>query len=272
VGDGEFSLKDVSQALRLIAHTIEHKEERRNGYRLEDRRLATVQRLLAGERLDASLLDYNMTASHAGFVVVGSELDTLFTKLRSRGQSRLLLVRVGPDTLWGWFGGRRRALDHDLELLSSQEWPGGTAVACGEPAKELGGWRLTHRQSIAALPIAVTEQAPVVHYRDVPLLATALRDDLLASSLRQAYLEPLETSRDGGRATKATLRAYFKTKGNISSAAPLLEVNRATVRNRLSAVEDRLGRAVDDISSELKVALKLDEFGRGQTDPDVAGC
>ena len=258
-------MKDVSQALRLIAHTIEHKEERLNGYRIEDRRLATVQRLLAGERLDASLLDYNMTSSHAGFVVVGSELDTLFTNLRSHGQSRLLFVRVGPDTLWGWFGGRRQALDHDLELLSSQEWPGGTAVACGEPAEELGGWRLTHRQSIAALPIAVVERAPVVHYRDVALLATALQNDLLSSSLRQTYLEPLAQGRDGGKAARDTLRAYLLSKHQVSSAAALLGVNRATVRNRLEAIEELLGSSLGCVWSELDLALKLEAFEQANT-------
>ena len=38
---------------------------------------------------------------------------------------------------------------------------------------------------------------PFVRYVDVALLAAVLQDDLLATSLRKLYLEPLEAERDG---------------------------------------------------------------------------
>lgn len=260
MGAGDLSYGDLSQILRTLAHTIDSKGEQLRGHSLERRRLTTVQRLLAGERLDASLLNYNLDGSHAGFVIADLEPDYPFRDLRHSLKSRLLLVRADSNTVWGWLGGKQQALQGDLRLLRAQKWPDRTAVACGEPADALGGWRLTHRQALAALPCAQTAP-PDIYYRDVALLATALQDDLLSSSLRRSYLDPLKEERDGGLAAKDTLRAYFKAERNASSAAALLGVNRATVRNRLTAIEERLDRSLDAISAELELALKLDAFG-----------
>ena len=225
---------------------------------LEHRRLVTIQRLLAGERVDASLLNYDLRGKHAGFVVAGLESDFSFSDLRYRLSSRLLLAKPVNRLTWGWLGGKRSGLRGDLELLLAQEWPDGAAFACGEPSEGLGGWCLTHRQALAALPIAQAGPTPAIHYRSVALLATALHDDLLSSSLRRSYLEPLEEDRDGGLSAKDTLRAYFKAKRNASSAAAVLGVNRATVRNRLAVIEERLGCSPDMCSAALEVALELD--------------
>jgi sugar diacid utilization regulator len=132
-------------------------------------------------------------------------------------------------------------------------------IAYGDPADGLEGWRLTHRQAEAALPLAQQGPASVVGYSDMPLLVTAMHDDLLAVSLRQTYLDPLEDERNGGLTAKETLRAYFAAARNASSAAFGLGVNRATVSNRLEAIESRLGRRIDSVSAELEVALRLDE-------------
>ncbi len=90
------------------------------------------------------------------------------------------------------------------------------------------------------------------------LLTSILRDDLVATSLHQLYLEPLETTPDGGAVARETLRAYFAAERNISSTAAALGVDRRTVSNRIRAIEELFGRPLKDIAAELETALRLD--------------
>jgi DNA-binding PucR family transcriptional regulator len=109
----------------------------------------------------------------------------------------------------------------------------------------------------------------VVRYADVALLAAMLQDDLLADSLRQLYLTPLEDERDGGAALRETLRAYLATGSSISSAAMKLKVNRRTVRNRLVKVEEKVGRPLHTALADLETALRLQEFDASRATPRI---
>ena len=115
-------------------------------------------------------------------------------------------------------------------------------MTVGEPAEGLAGWRLSHRQAKAALPIAERARRAGRPLRGRRPLASVLRDDLVAASLRQLYLEPLEATRDGGSVARETLRAYFAAERNVSSTAAALGVDRRTVTNRIRAIEDLFGR------------------------------
>jgi DNA-binding PucR family transcriptional regulator len=110
-----------------------------------------------------------------------------------------------------------------------------------------------------AFPLARPRRTPVIRYSEVALAATVLQDDLLASSLRQLYLDPLAEERDGGQCLRETLRAYLAAGGNASSAAAALGVHRRTVTSRLITIEERIGRPVDDATAELETALQLHE-------------
>jgi DNA-binding PucR family transcriptional regulator len=87
------------------------------------------------------------------------------------------------------------------------------------------------------------------------------QDDLLATSLRQLYLEPLAEERDGGETLRETLRAYFAAERNVSSAAAALSVNRHTVTSRLRTIEKRLGRPLSTCATEIDAALRLEDLG-----------
>ena len=99
----------------------------------------------------------------------------------------------------------------------------------------------------------------MLRYADVALLASVLRDDLAVASLHELYLEPLERERDGGRAARETLRAYFAAERNISSTAAALGIDRRTVTNRIRAFEELFGRSIKECAAELEIALQLDE-------------
>jgi DNA-binding PucR family transcriptional regulator len=153
-----------------------------------------------------------------------------------------------------------------LERLLPSVLPPCSALALGEPGEGPGGWRLSHRQARAALPIAARSPERFVRYADVALAASILQDDLLATSLRQIYFAPLEGERDGGEVARETLRAYFAAGRNVSSAAVALGVNRNTVASRLRAIEARTGQPLTSRAAEFEAALRLDDLG----EPSVA--
>jgi sugar diacid utilization regulator len=254
----DISDRGLSHALRSIAEVLETREKHRSANSYERRRIIATQRLLEGESSDASLLDYNLDGVHLGLVVAGRDVARPLKNLQRRSGSRLLLIEPSPEFVWLWLGGRRQATLGDLDCLLELELPPQAALAYGDPAQGLDGWRLTHRQAMAALPVAQRRPDRIAHYASEALVVAVLHDDLLASSLRQVYLAPLEKGKDDGCIAKSTLRAYFEAAHNASSAAAALGVNRGTVGSRLRAIEGLLGKPLETVSAELEVALRLD--------------
>ncbi len=266
-GIGAADLKSALRTLaarydRVVAAVSEEygREAEEDPQSFERRRYALLRRLLAGEPLDASELGYEFDAYHLAVVGSGSAAAQALADLGEHLDRRLLLAEPDEQSAWAWLGGRRPFECEELGFISSVARPEGSVLACGEPGHGLGGWRLSHRQATAALPVAQRGPVTLVHYTTVALLASVLQDDLLATSLRQGYLAPLEQERDGGATAKDTLRAYFGAAGNVSSAAAALGVNRATVRSRLIAIEERLERSLESASAEIEVALRLDQL------------
>jgi hypothetical protein len=245
----------------LAAVSEEHAREAKVVPVSSDQRLAElVKRLLAGEMVDTSEFAYDLDAEHLGVVAAGPGADSALRDLANALDRRLLLVSGGEDTVWAWFGGRRPFDRSALDTLVGQTWPERPLLALGEPAQGLAGWRLTHLQARAALPVVARGHQSVVRYADVALLASMLQDDLLIASLPQLYLAPLEQDRDGGQTAHETLRAYFASDRNISSTAAALGVSRRTVSSRLAAVESRLGCSVRASAAQIEAALALDQL------------
>ena len=248
---------------RLLAAVSDEycREERERLGSAEERRADRVRRLLAGELIDTSELAYEFDAWHVGAIASGPDAAEALRELAGPLQSRLLLIRREEGSVWAWLGARGRLDAVELEGIASGVWPADISLALGDPAKGLAGWRLTHRQARAALPIALGSSKSVVRYADVALVASMLRDDLLVASLRERFLAPLEQERDGGAIARETLRAYFAAERNVSSAAAALGVNRQTISNRLRAVEERLGCSLSDSTTEVEAVLRLEDIG-----------
>jgi PucR C-terminal helix-turn-helix domain/GGDEF-like domain len=226
---------------------------------LAERRRECVKSLLAGEQVDHSELGYDLDGHHLALMAKGEGAPEAMRRLAKRLERRLLAVCREEESTWAcWLGGR-----HPLEAQQALQALGEVSldrlvVTVGEPGEGLSGWRLSHRQAKAALPIAERRGEAVLRYADVVLLTSILRDDLVATSLHQLYLAPLEDSPDGGKVARETLRAYFAAERNISSTAVVLDVDRRTVSNRLRAIEELFGRPLKDIAAELETALRLD--------------
>jgi DNA-binding PucR family transcriptional regulator len=239
----------------------EYKREVRNRPETsEQRRADLVRRLLDGELIDAAEIGYGFDDHHLAAAAVGSGREEAIRALALSLDCRLLLVHADEQTCWAWFGSSQPADSGDAQAAASGLRPQ-VALAIGEPAVGLSGWCLSHRQATAALPVARRRLGSAVRYCEVALLASALQDDLLATSLRRLYLEPLEAYRDGGQVARQTLRAYLLADRNVSSAAAALGVRRHTVANRLRTIEGQIGRPLSDCTSEIEAALHLEDLG-----------
>lgn len=228
----------------------------------ERRRAERVAKLLAGELADGDGLDYELGGWHVGAILAGAWPADAARGLARALDCRLLQVPHGGDVLWVWLGAGRELGEQHIAAILDNPWPDGTRVACGEPGRGLSGWRLTHRQAAAALPVALRGPDPRVRYAEVGLLASVLRDEVHSASLRALYLAPLEAERDGGAILRRTLRAYLAAERNAATAAAALGVTRQTVNNRLRLAEERLGRTLAAYGAELEVALRLAELDR----------
>ena len=251
----------VDRLLEAVSRAYEEEREQRQ-LTSKRRRAALVDRLLAGEPLDLTELGYDLGACHVGLLASGPGAEDAAPAIARELGARLLPVEHSDGAFWAWLG--RRAPFEGEEALRAAEAakPTEAALALGEPADGLVGWRLTHRQARVAFAVARRRPGRVVRYADVALLAAALQDDLLTASLGRLYLAPLKAERDGGTALRETLRAYFASDRNISSAAAALGVNRRTVSNRLRTMERHIGRSLDACESDLQLALSLEQLER----------
>jgi hypothetical protein len=246
----------------LAAVSAEHAREAANrpSGSARERRREIVKSLLAGELVDHSEIDYDFDGHHLALMAKGDGVEELMREVAIRLDRRLLVVQREEEAKWaGWLGGRRELGAEEALRVLGETSPTGAFVAVSEPAEGLAGWRFSHLQAKAALAIAERRREPVVRYGDVAVLASILRDDLVAGSLRRLYLEPLAQSRDNGKVARETLLAYFEAERNISSTAAALGVDRRTVRNRLSAIEGLLGRPLRGSMADLEIALRLDD-------------
>jgi DNA-binding PucR family transcriptional regulator len=255
----------------LAAVSAEHAREaqvRPSG--TTERRRETVKRLLAGEFVDHAELEYDLEAQHLALMAKGQGVEPLLRELAKRLDRRLLAVKREEESTWAvWLGGSRTLEAEEAARAVAALDPKGATVTVGEPAEGLAGWRFSHLQAKAALAVAERRGATVVRYADVVIEAATLRDDLLAKSLRRLYLEPLEQMRDGGKDARDTLRAYFAAERNVSSTAAALGVDRRTVRNRIRAIEELLGRPLNVVAADLEIALRSDPSGwRGRSAGD----
>ncbi len=223
-----------------------------------ERRRESVKRLLAGEFVDHAEVEYDLEAEHLALMARGEGAEPLLRELAKRLDRRLLSVQREEEPTWaGWLGGSRPVEAEEAVRVLSELEPRGVVVTLGEPAEGLAGWRFSHLQAKAALAVAERRGEPLVRYADVAIEAATLRDDLLARSLRQLYLEPLERMRDGGKVARQTLRAYFAAERNVSSTAAALGVDRRTVRNRIRAIEELVGRPLSVAAADLEIALRV---------------
>ncbi|HTR76173.1 MAG TPA: helix-turn-helix domain-containing protein [Solirubrobacterales bacterium] len=246
---------DLTVATISAAYVEEQTAERPSSP--DARRAGLVRRLLGGEMVDPAALDYDLDRRHLGLVSRGGEARETLDAIAASFDCRCLVVH-DHDSVWAWLGSREAIGPQAVAEAMPPDPSGDMRVGIGEPGRGRDGWRLTHEQARAALSVAMRRGEAGARYAEVALLASAMHDDLAATSLRQLYLAPLDDDPDRGAVLRETVRAYLATRGNVTSAAAALAVDRRTVANRLRVVEERIGSSLDKCMSELTIALQLE--------------
>jgi hypothetical protein len=235
---------------RELQGRLNHSHRRRHADR--------VNRLLAGELIDTTELSYELSGWHVSVVAQGVDAESSIRGVADELSCRVLTVAQPEGRSAGWLGARQ-AIDVG-QVVCAFNRQAEMSVGIGEAGEGLTGWRLSHRQAVAALSTMRTGARGPVRYADAALLASAKADELLSTSLRMLFLGPLDLERDRGKVARETLRAYFKAERNVSSAAAILGVKRHTVTKRLRMVEERLGKTLSKFSPEVELALRVEEF------------
>lgn len=225
----------------------------------EERLAQRVERLLAGELLDTAEFEYDFGAHHLGLACSGPGAEKASRELAGALDCRLLFAPRDERFAWAWLGSRRGLEPAAVAASLAPQDVSDLVVAIGESGTGPAGWRLTHRQAVAALPVALHRRQSPVCYAEVALLASALQDELLAASLRR-YLAPLDAERDGGTVQRETLRAYIAAGGSISAAAASLELSRRTIGKRLRKAEELIGRPLYGALAKIDTALRFEEL------------
>lgn len=249
----------LDRLLSVVAGEHRSEMESARGVTEEQRRASHVRQLLVvGEQpVDHDTdIGYSLDGWHVGVVASGDEARAVaLVRASELGRTSLLIEDDLGGELWAWIGGPAPFTASETNSIVRPEVGRDFVLATGEAGRGLEGWRRTHRQAIMAK--RVPGSAQVATYSDIALIAAARRDELLVAYMRETLIEPL--SRDEmGMDLRDTLRAYIAASQNTSSAAHALGVTRRTVSNRLRVAEERLGRPLEQLLTEIDVALRLD--------------
>jgi hypothetical protein len=234
----------------------------------ERRRANLVRDLLDGQHADCRGLGYKVDGVwHLGMIATGLGVREALSKLQMHLGCELLLVPGQRGGSWAWLASAHRDRLSEIGRLSGR-LPMATTVAIGEPRQGLGGWRVTHEEANAALPVALCRGAGITRCADVLLEAALLKDGHLESLAREVYLSPLDDLLcDSEGVIPETLRIYFASGNNVKVTAARLEVDRRTVWYRLDKVAKRLGFPCEIRRAELEVALRLAALDAAQGEP-----
>jgi hypothetical protein len=240
--------------------TDEYGRERDRSTR-QPQRLNHIQRLLAGEMTESSLLNYDFDCHHLAVVAGSPEARPAIQQMAAATGSRVLTVDSDHGEVWTWLGSKEPLDSEAVCRLATSSCSTAAPVGVGESSWSRAGWRLTHQQARLALSIARAAPTGLARYANVAIVASAAQDPVLAASLQHIYLAPLNKGRSSDKVLRETLRAYFSADRNGSSAASALGVSRQTVTNRLVQVEDRLGQPLRMCADSVDAALRLEELG-----------
>jgi len=239
-----------------LEHGREHERDQRSS---SQTRAELVHGLLTGESVDIEKLKYDFDAWHVCVIATGAKAEKAVRGL-ARALGRDLLPVSGDGATCAWLGGQRKPSMKDVERALSGPELAGVSLAIGEPGRGMEGWRLTHREAWAAVPVARYGERSFVRYLDVEPEATALQDEAFARSAIETYLVPLDAMRIGGHEARRTLRDLFDAENNVSSAAHRLGVDRSTVHRRRNEIEHRLGCRLHEHQGDIEVALRVEDL------------
>jgi hypothetical protein len=231
-----------------------------------------IREVLRGERIDVAAterrLDYRLDQHHLALVLWVEASDDSDSLPRIRrlvsGAGQALGLEVAPlvvpadeNTAWAWLP-TKASLARTGELALAAKSEPAVALAVGEPASGIDGFRRSHRQAVSARAVALAagdERAPITPFIDVAPIAMLCADLDSARAWIHETLGDLAVDSSRNEGLRETARVFLQTGGSYTATAEQLFLHRNTAQYRVRKAEEVRGRPLRDSRLDVELAL-----------------
>ena len=233
-------------------------------------RAARIRDLLSGGRVNVSAteatLGYRLRQYHVGVVCWADDataavdnitrLEHAISHVAAKvvGSGEPVFLPRDEASAWAWLplGIRDR---FDAETVGAD---GDIHFAFGDAVKGVTGFRLTHRQALAAQAVALAAGSPprVVTFTDVAPVAMMLGSPDLLRAWVLATLGGLSTDDEHHARLRDTLLVFLQSGGSYKTTAEQLVLHKNTVQYRIRKAEESLGRPAAENRQDVELALQ----------------
>ena len=267
----------VDQTSEEIVAAYAHERERWLRNR-SAARAARIRDLLSGQRINVSVteatLGYRLRQYHVGLVCwvgdAAAAVDTI-TRLehaishvagKAACSGDPVFLPRDESSAWAWLPlGIRDTFD--AATASTAGVDGDIHFAFGDAARGTAGFRITHRQAIAAQAVALAAGPPpprAVAFSEVAPIAMMLGSADLLRAWVLATLAGLATDDEHHARLRDTLLAFLRSGGSYKTTAERLVLHKNTVQYRIRRAEESLGRPVGENQLDLELALRASHW------------
>jgi len=241
-------------------------------------RAARIRDLLSGERIDVSAteatLGYRLRQYHVGLVCWAGDataavdnvtrLEHAISHVAAKvaGSGDPVFLPRDESSAWAWLPlGIRDAFD--AAAVSTVGADDDIHFAFGDAVKGVTGFRLTHRQALAAQAVALAagSAAPrVVTFSEVAPVAMMLDSPDLLRAWVLATLGGLATDDEPHARLRDTLLVFLQSGGSYKATAEQLVLHKNTVQYRIRKAEESLGRPAAGNRQDVELALQASRW------------
>jgi DNA-binding PucR family transcriptional regulator len=238
-------------------------------------RAARIRNLLAGGRIDVSAaeatLGYRLRQYHVGLVCwvgdAASAADEITRLEHAIGHvagkaacpGDLVFLPRDESSAWAWLPlGARDTFD----LTAAAGVDPDVRFAFGDAAKGAAGFRLTHRQALAAQAVALAAGNPprAVTFGEVAPIAMMLGTAELLRPWVLGTLAGLATDDEHHARLRETLLVFLQTGGSYKTTAEQLTLHKNTVQYRIRKAKESLGRPMGENRYDVELALRASHW------------
>jgi DNA-binding PucR family transcriptional regulator len=239
-------------------------------------RAARIRDLLSGERVNVSAteatLGYRLRQHHLGVVcwtggataAAGNITRLEHAISHAAGKAACpdpVFLPRDVSSAWAWLPlGIRDTFD--AAQASTAGLDDDIHFAFGDPAKGTAGFRLTHRQALAAQSVALAAGTPprAVAFSEVAPVAMMLGSPDLLRAWVLSTLAGLAGDDEHHARLRATLLVFLQTGGSYKTTAEQLTLHKNTVQYRIRKAEESLGRPLGENRHDIELALQASHW------------
>ena len=239
---------------------------------------ARIRDLLSGQRINVSAteaaLGYRLRQYHVGLVCWAGDatatVDNITRLERAIGHLAAQVAYSGEpvflprdeSSAWAWLPlGIRDTFD--AAGASAAGVDGDIHFAFGDAAKGITGFRLTHRQALAAQAVALAAGSPpprAVTFSEVAPVAMMLGSADLLRAWVLATLGGLATDDEHHARLRDTLLVFLRSGGSYKATAEQMALHKNTVQYRIRKAEESLGRPTAGNRHDVELALQASRW------------